>query len=188
MGIPPIRTLLTAALVTLMGYGSSVCLAADGPRSEELAKRFAGLMAERHLDAFAARDPQNPDRYVAAMAFPDVQLLVVAGRSSAPAYLQYQIDQKQYKEAYTALYSNPVAETKLFFQDLGGDGLRGTSGGLADVFYERGTQQTLLDGNWKKAGLSEKAYLQKLEYAETEYDRILTILIDTLTGTGHASR
>jgi hypothetical protein len=169
--------LVFAASVVATG---SVAVRAADEQSTALAKQFAALMVERHLDALAARDPQVADRFIAAMVFPEVQLLVVAARYPSPDYLQYQIDHKQYREAYTALYQNPIMETKLFFQDMGADGLRGGRGGLTDVMYERGQVQTVLDGNWKKARMSEAAYTQKLLDADTQYSGVLAILLDTL--------
>ena len=165
---------LAAAVLTI---GSVEAADATSPA---LAKQLVSLMTERHLDTVAAPDPTAPDRYIAAMAFPDVQLLVVAARYPSPDYLKEQVAQKQYREVYTSLQSNPIQESKLFFQDLGADGLRGGGGDAADVMYERGTVQTILDGNWKKSKMNEAAYSKKFEDADVQYSKLLTTLIDAL--------
>jgi len=50
------------------------------------------------------------------------------------------------------------------------------------AMYETGSQQTLFDGRWKAQGLSEAAYAKKVETAEQEYSRLLSILAASLKG------
>ncbi len=149
---------------------------AGEPRSSPLAKQLVSLMAERGLGTVAARDPDSPDRFVAVMAFPEVQLLVVAARYPAPTLVQGQLAAKQFSDIYAELQSAPVKEGKLFFQDLGCDGL-GAPGENVDVMYEHGKDQTLFDGDWKRARLSKTAYDEKLSTADRQYSRLLEILI-----------
>ena len=150
-------------------------------RSPALAKQLVGLMADRGLATIAAKDPDATDRFVAAMAFPDVQLLVVAARYPAPALIQGRLAAKQFSDVYAELQSAPIKESKLFFQDLGCDGLGG-NGEKVDVMYERGTEQTLFDGDWKKARLSKAAYDEKMSTADAQYSRLLEILIAGVKG------
>ena len=71
---PAIRV-AAAALAVACAAGVS----AQAPASADLAKQLIGVLSSRGLDAIAARDPEKPDRAIAALAFPGSQLLVVAG-------------------------------------------------------------------------------------------------------------
>jgi hypothetical protein len=171
------RFLITTWLLT----GCVVVATADtGPeRSTEAADALVTLMKSRSLDAVAAVDPQNPGRVVAAMLLPDVQLLVVAAESTALPYLKAQIAQQQYRDVYAMLNSAAVPETKLFFQDMGCDGLTNEDGGV-DIMYEQGKTQTIFDGDWKRHKVTKAEYGAKLEKADAEYARMLRLLTDSL--------
>jgi hypothetical protein len=163
--------LLMAALVAAPAARGAADL-----RSPALAKQLVTLMAERGLTTVAAKDPDSADRFVAAMAFPEVQLLVVAARYPTPALVQSQLAAKQFADVYAELQAAPIKESKLFFQDLGCDGIAG-AGENVDVMYEHAKDQTLFDGNWKRAGLSKAAYDEKVSAADGQYSRLLEILI-----------
>jgi hypothetical protein len=57
--------------VTISGHDTQ-----SGPLARELTQR----MAKQRLGTVAAKDPATSDRFVAAMVFPEVQLLVVTAR------------------------------------------------------------------------------------------------------------
>jgi hypothetical protein len=63
--------------------------------------------------------------------------------------------------------------------DAGCDGLGGDGDGV-DVLYEKGTVQTLFDGQWKKQGLSEDTYTKRAQDAEASYSRFLAVLTASL--------
>ena len=171
------RCLVTSALLLGWAVGTT---AATGPAgSTEAAPALATLMKSRGLDSVAAVDPQNPGRVVAAMLIPDVQLLVLAAKSTALAYVEAQIRQQQYGEVYATLNSASVPETRLFFQDMGCDGLTNEDGGV-DIMYERGKTQTIFDGDWKRQQVSKTEYEAKLQQAEAEYFRMLALLTESL--------
>jgi hypothetical protein len=172
-----IRSLVSAGV--LIG---SVSLAAAAGSPEQSPKSAAGLvtlMKSRGLSAVAAADPQSPGRVVAAMLIPDVQLLVVGAKSTAAPYLESEIAQGQYADVYAMLNSTAVPETKIFFQDMGCDGLTSTDDSI-DVMYERGTAQTIFDGDWKRQKMSKQDYEDKLQKADSEYNRMLTLLAEHL--------
>jgi hypothetical protein len=116
---------------------------------------------------------------VAAMLIPDVQLLVVAAKSTAPGYLAAQIAQRQFGEVYSTLNATAVPDSKVFFEDMGCDGLTEGDGGI-DVMYERGKDQTIFDGDWKRQKISKAAYEAKAEKADDEYSRMLVLLTQSL--------
>jgi hypothetical protein len=167
-------------------FAITVCLlvaafpaGAQAQQSSALAGDLASLMTARQLEAVAAPDPESPGHFVAALLIPDVQLLVVSAEYPAPAELQAQLSQQQYRDIYTALHQPSAQPTRFFLIDTGGDGLR-TADDRVDVLYEKGTTQTLFDGRWKQQGLSEAAYTKRQQDAETRYSRLLSILTSSL--------
>src|SRR3954463_7266215 len=127
-----------AVLACLMIGPAGVAAGAAGPeQSPKTATELVTLMKSRGLSAAAATDPQDPGRVVAAMLIPDVQLLVVGAKSTAGPYLEAQIAKGEYSDVYATLNATAVAATKVFFQDMGCDGLTNANDGI-DVMYERG--------------------------------------------------
>ena len=148
-------------------------------RSPALAAELGGLLAQHGLDSVAAADPAAPDRFVAAMAFPTVQMLVVSAKYPSPAILQQQIAAKAYRDVYLALQQSGVADGKIFIQDLHADGLGGTPTDV-DVVYENVVTQTVFDADPQKHGLSQAAYDAKLQAMDAQYSQLLTLLIGEL--------
>jgi hypothetical protein len=162
---------LSAMLLT------SGTLSAQEFRSGPLASELTQLMKSRKLGAIAAKDPDTPDRFVAALAFPDVQLLVVAARYSVPQVLDEQLGKRRYDDVYAALQQSSFPESKVFFQDLKADGLHATADAGVDVMYDQVVHQTMFDGNPAKQNLTGAAYAEKLRAADALYSRLLTLLI-----------
>ncbi len=74
-----IKRLIRIGVVFLLVAGCSWrAVAAADSASAPLAAQLTAAMTSHKLDAIAARDPQAPDRYIAALVFPGSQLLVVA--------------------------------------------------------------------------------------------------------------
>ena len=150
-------------------------------QSSALVGKLASLMTARQLEAVAAQDPEAPDRFVAALLMPNVQLLIVSAQYPVPAELQAQLTQQNYRDVYTALHQPSTQQSRFFLMDAGCDGLR-TEGDAVDVLYEKGTTQTLFDGRWKSQGLSEADYMKRAQATETRYSKLLSILTSTLDG------
>ena len=150
--------------------------AAQERQSSTLVSSLHSLMQERHLDALAAADSSGPDRFVAALLMPDVQLLVVSAQYPIAAELQALLTQQKYRDIYSALHQPSAQQTRFFLMDVGCDGLR-SDGDMVDVLYEKGTTQTLFDGRWKQQGLSEAAYAKRMKDAEARYSQLLSVLI-----------
>ena len=168
-------------LASAMAFGlvqslAAVPAAADTPRtSAELAKELVSVMTTLKLDAIAAKDPAEPSRIVAALAFPGVQLLVTSSQHKSFDYLVSQISKRKFREVYETL-QNGEPEGRLFFHDMGCDGF--TPGENVDIFYEGPTARTMFDGNWEAQGLTEPAYSEKLKQAEEKFAHALTVLLD----------
>ncbi|MEO8078420.1 MAG: hypothetical protein ABI818_18980 [Acidobacteriota bacterium] len=172
---------ISGRLVASVGLIVSVSLpvpAAAADPSAKAAGEVVALMTSRNLDTFAAPDPDGEGRFVAVMLIPGVQLLVVAAKSTAPAYVEAQLAQQLYREVYSTLQSAAVLETKVFFQDMGSDGLRADSN--VDIMYEHGTRQTTFDGDWKRQKMSKSEYEDKLRTADVAYSRLLSLLTERL--------
>lgn len=167
------------AIGLLVVLAARVEAAGPNAASSAIAGELTGLMTGQHLDAIAAQDPQQPDHFVAALLIPNAQLLVVSARYPNAAELQAQLAQKNYRDVYAALQQPVAQQTRVFFIDAGCDGLR-SGADAVDVLYEKGTQQTLFDGRWKAQGLTETGYTQKVQSAEQEYSRLLSILAASL--------
>ena len=167
-------------LTLVVGLLSPIAPAAAQERpSSTLVSSLHSLMQERHLEALAAADPTGPDRFVAALLMPDVQLLVVSAQYPVPAELQAQLTQQKYRDIYSALHQPSAQQTRFFLMDVGCDGLR-SDADKVDVLYEKGTTQTLFDGRWKQQGLSEAAYGKRMQDAEAHYSQLLSVLISAV--------
>ncbi|HXW07486.1 MAG TPA: hypothetical protein VD833_19780 [Vicinamibacterales bacterium] len=173
--------LMPGPLVLVLVASAAAAPVLTAPESStKPANELVALMKARQLDAVAVEDPAAPGRFVAAMLIPDVQLLAVAGSSTAADYLRAMMAQRNYAEVYSILHSAVAPETKLFFQDMDCDGLGGAGGGSVDIMYERGTSQTIFNGDWRGQKLSKQDYEEKFRRADSEYGRMLTLLADAL--------
>lgn len=165
-----IALLVAAASVTVM--------AAEERGSPQLVKQFVAAMSARQLDAIAVPDRNEPGRFIAALVFPDVQMLVVSSRHESADALARQIASKRYRDVYLALH-NGAPEGRLFFQDMGCDGVQDEAPD-ADIFYEGASGRTIFDGNWQTQKLTPAAYAKKQEEADEYYSRALAQLLDAV--------
>jgi hypothetical protein len=147
------------------------------PKSAVLVKQLVTAMSDVKLDAIAARDPADPSRIIAALAFPDVQLLVISSQYKSAEYLDMQLGKKDFRRVYDTLQQG-IPESRIFFHDIGCDGF-GT-GDNVDILYEGPTQQTMFDGNWVAQSLTESAYLEKRKEAEAKYVHALSVLLEAV--------
>lgn len=188
-GVGSARSLLTAVFVAGVLAQPRLVLAQDGNAGSAVTTReLVTTMTTEKLTAFAVQDPAMPTRFVAALLFPETQLLMVAAVSTSPDYIKAQIAQKQYAEVYAALNASAAPATKLFFQDMGCDGLS-RDGEQVDVMYDESGRQVLFDGQGKISGLSKNAYAATFGTAETQYTAMVAVLLKGLraaTGSGSA--
>lgn len=175
-GMPPRSPVMLAAALVI---AASTGISAQTGRSPDFAGKLASLMAARQLDAFAAKDPDAADRFVAVLFMPQVQLLLVSAQYPVPSELEAQLAQRNYRDVYTALHQPAAQPTRFFLMDGGCDGLRPGADSV-DVLYEKGTTQTLFDGRWKNQGITEAVYRKRAEDAETRYVRLLSVLTTAL--------
>ena len=150
---------------------------AEIPQSSILVKRLVTAMSAVKLEAIAAKDPADPGRFVAALVFPGVQVLVISSHHKSVDYVTMQLGKREFREVYDALQQG-VPESQLLFHDMGCDGfVRNDS---IDIVYEGPTAQTLLDGDWAAQSLTETAYDAKRKAAEAQYAHALNVLLDAV--------
>lgn len=174
--------LMTMTFVALSGIEP---LPAHEFASPSLAKRLTMVMANNGLEAIAARDPREPTRVIAALAFPGSQLLVVSGPYPDLASLDQVLANRQYRDVYSVLQQPSITAGKVFFQDLGCDGLRTGDDGSVDILYENGKTQTVFNGDWKSQRLTQTVYEKRLQDADARYAQLLTDLLSALQNVHH---
>jgi hypothetical protein len=167
---------IAATLVVLVSTGVAVDSAVNR-RSTDSVKTLLTSMSGKQLQAIAVRHPAEPGRYVAARLYPGVQLLLISAKTDATAYMDAKLAERAYAEVYVALHQG-IPESKLFIQDMGADGLRGGDGGLADIVYERGKDQHVLNGDHRAARMSSSEYSKLVADTDSRYAELLTILIE----------
>jgi hypothetical protein len=176
----PYRSRIGAVgIVTLFVIaGLSVATARAQPSaSAAAAAELARLLDAGKLDSIAAVDPADPASWVAALYFKDSQLLVVAAEYSAPALLVEKMKAKDYRDIYLALFSSPVAGTKVFVMDSNADGLvYRPSNNEAPDMWEQKDRTVMFDGEWRKAKMSEAEYRKAFSEADEHYAGLLRLL------------
>lgn len=164
-------------VIALAGLLDARSAAAQESVSAPAAQKFGALMRARNLQAFAAQDPLKPNRYVAALFYPDSQLLVVAGEPLLPAVAQYQFAQRQHAALYSTLHQAVSSESKLFVQDMQADGLQARPKDSVDIVYNQVTQQMIFDGSPGKRHQSNQDYAREFSAADRDYGKLLELLL-----------
>jgi hypothetical protein len=172
------RSCTLVLLVATLVPAAPLDRAADSATS---ASELAKALSEQRLDAIAAQDPDEPDRFIAALFFPGSQLLVVSARHASPSLLKARLAQKQYRDVYLDLSSAAIADTSILFQDMNADGLWARRDQAADIVYDRSHTATVFDGNRDK-NRSATTYEQQFVVADQQYTRLLKLLLAQLRG------
>jgi hypothetical protein len=171
----------------VLTVGASVLPAAgQEPQSAAAAAALTRLLHERKLEAIAARDPGQGDRFIAALYFPGAQLLVISSVHPAPAVLEQRLAQQQYRDVYTDLHGSGIRDGRVFVTDLQTNGLRRTRepNEPFDIVYRNGMDQASYDGDWKGQKIAESEYNQRYAKDDAQYARMLKVLADALRSPG----
>lgn len=145
-------------------------------RSGPLAKELGAALQQRGIDAIAARDPDESDRFVAALFYPNAQLLVISARYASPPLLEARLSEKRYRDVYLDLGGAAIPDTSVLVHDMSADGLCDSRDKSADILYE-GSVTSLFDADWKSHDRSEHEYMQRLFDADERYSRMLELLL-----------
>ena len=167
---------VVSGLVLLVALTLPAPASAQDSKSGALAKQLAAALDAGKLDSIAARDG-DADVFVAALYFPG-QLLVISGKYSVPQLLTERLGKKEYRDVYMDLMGAAAADTKIFIQDPGADGLRAKrdENQPFDIVDIAG-KQTMFNSEWKAQKLSEQDYQKVFAEADERYAKILTALL-----------
>ena len=169
-----VRARVAAAIVVV---SIAVPALAQDSKSSPLAKQLTAALDAGKLDCIAAKDPSAPDIFVAALYFPG-SLLVVSGKYSVPQLLNDRLLKKEYRDVYMDLNGAATADTKVFIQDPGADGLRAKrEENQAFDIVEISGKQIMFNSDWKSQKLSEQDYMKVFGDADERYAKILTALL-----------
>ena len=166
---------------------AGLCLALAAPAAAQQsasmpqAKELATLLEQKKLDSVAARMPGDDNRFVAALYYPNSQLLVVSAEYSVPVLLQEHIWGHRYRDVYTALHSGGSTDGKFFVYDMAANGIppAGAEPGH-DVVYENGVQTVMANGDWRVQKLSKDEYQKRIDAADPRYAKMLEALVTQL--------
>lgn len=174
------RFLSSFAPILALAAGIATPLAApqDANKTQALAKELTNLLQQQKLDAIATRTGE--DHFAAILFIPGVQMLVVSARYTAPVLMNEKIVGRQYRDVYLDLASASVPDSKLFIEDMQGDGLRPER--VGDTPFDIVTRGIgagfTLDGDHKKKKISEDEYRRTYADFEGAYEKILVALIE----------
>jgi hypothetical protein len=166
------------AAMTLATVLSSAIASAQEPKSSTGARELAQVLTQKKLDAIAARDPAAPDAFVAALYFPG-QLLVMSATYPAPPLLTERLARREYRDVYIEINSASPVASRMFFTDIGADGLqpKGTARDAPfDVRHKAGASLNF-DGNWRAQKVSEADYKTEYAAADDRYAHVLALLV-----------
>ena len=171
--------LVTGLLAGIIAVSLAAPVSAQDSKSAPLARQLAAALDAAKLDSVAARDPAGPDLFVAALYFPGVQLMTVAGKYSAPQLLTDRLVKGEYRDIYLDL--NGAATEKILIEDPGIDGLKAKrEKNQAFDQVEISGKRTLFNGDWKAQKLAEQDYMKTFTATDERYAQILTALLAQL--------
>ena len=178
----------THALVlgaTCLALAAASPASADDWKSHPASRALIAQMEARQADAFAVQDPQNPERFIAALRLPG-QLLVVSASHPSGDLLAARLQEGDFRNVYMDLQATPQQESKFFVQDLDADGITLAGRGQAfDIVYA-GRESLSCDGEWKSAKLKKDEYRERVEQFDTRYARMLTVLAGAIEAPGQS--
>jgi len=156
--------------------GTALIAAEQESKSAPLARQLSQLLDASKLETIAAADPASGS-FVAALYIPGTQLLVVSGKFQSPEFGTNRLEKKEYRELYMDLMGGAVPGSRLVASDVKCDGLafKPHRDDPADT-WENGDKMHSFDGA-KKAKLSDEVYAQAYQEADTQYARILELLL-----------
>ena len=166
-----------AAVIGLIALTPHVAAAQASSKSTPVAKELVQVMEQKKLEAIAAKLPDGDGNFAAALYFPNVQLLVISGKYSAPQLMEPRLAGKQYRDTYMELSGTVAADSKIFVQDMAEPGL--TQRRQENLFdtWNRGGKVVVFDGEPEKQKLSDADYLKSFTAADEEYAKILSALL-----------
>jgi hypothetical protein len=151
--------------------------AAQTAKSAAIAKELIQVMDQKKLDSIAAKTTDT-DQFAAALYFPNVQLLVVSGRYTAPLLMEPRLKEKKYRDMYMELSGTVTPDSKVFVQDMGEPGLsQKKQDNMFDTWTQGGKPPIMFDGDNDKQKITDADYAKSFALADEAYTKILTALL-----------
>jgi hypothetical protein len=177
------RFIVAFIVAFVLAFAYTSLRAEEGSQSAAPAAAVKALLVQLKMDTIAARDPDEPGRYIAAFYVPDSQqLLVVSATYSVPAALDRVIGAGNYMEAYMNLQTVKDRSGHFFVVDSLADGLKKVP--QADQPFDSttidGAVMVMFDGKWDAQKLNEAGYNAMFAKDDARYARMLTILQNEL--------
>ena len=140
------------------------------------------LFDQLKLTSIAAKDPEEPGRYVAALYIADSQLLVISAPYAVPAVMDKYLAEGNYMEAYQSLQSVVSHKGHFFVVDMLTDGLKPVNepDQAFDSTTTDGGNAIQFDGKWDAQKLSEADYNAKFAKDDARYAKLLKVLATEL--------
>lgn len=171
------RLTMSAVLVCLALSASALRAASDEPLSAQPAAALKARMEQLKLDAIAARDPDEPGRYIAALFIPGVQFLVVSAPYPVATAIDKKIAGRQYMDVYIDLQAVRDRASHFFVEDLQADGLRPSEPDVAcDTTTRNGSTPVVFNGKWDAQRLTQEEYEARFKRDDERYARMLKAL------------
>jgi len=163
--------------VMMAALMASPALAQDA-KSAAGARELAQVLSAKKLDAIAVRDPNSPDTFIAALAFPS-QLIVISAKYPAPPLLNERLARSEYRDVYIELNSASVLDSRMIVTDLNADGLRAKRAKRDDPLDSREAAGKAFnfDGNWREDKMSEADYMKIFAETDEHYSRMVAVLL-----------
>lgn len=172
------RRMVFVTVVACVAVLYAAALRAQSFRSAPLAGTLTSLLDYASTYAFAASDPDEDGRFVAASYIPGGQLLVVSARHPSVDAIVQRIANGQYRDVYLDLQATPIRTGKFFVQDARANGLLHRTGGAVDIVYENGIRTIAFNGDPMAQGLTDAEYDAWFDTADRRYAHMLRALID----------
>jgi hypothetical protein len=170
------RAYFRFALVGLLLASLPSIAAAQVSKSAAVAKELVQVMEAKKLDSIAAKGT-GEGHYIAALYFPNVQLLVISGNYSAPALMEPRLAAKQYRDTYMELSGTVSPDSKIFVQDMGEPGLTSKKQDNMYDTWTRAGKPVMFDGENDKQKISDAEYAKAFAAADEEYAKLLGALL-----------
>ena len=176
------RLTILGALVMLLTPAASQGTTDEASQSVAPAASLTALLEHHKIEAIAARDPEEPGRYVAALHVPGSLLLVVSAPYPVPVAIDKLIADGKYMDAYLNLQGQVSREGHFFVVDSLADGLTrvGESDRPFDSTTLGGGTSVSYDGKWEAQKLTEGEYSVHFTRDDARYARMLKVLTTVL--------
>ena len=173
-----------AAVVHLAAqpFDSAAQSLAQGSESAAPAATVKALFDQLKLTSIAAKDQEEPGRYVAALYIADSQLLVISAPFAVPAALDKFIADGHYMDAYQSLQAVVSHKGHFFVVDMSNDGLKRVNepDQPFDSTTTDGGTTIQFDGKWNEQKLTEADYNAQFAKDDARYARLLKVLATEL--------